>query len=101
MKIGQGFLGYLIVDISSFQGGLETEHACPFLAGNESESWESTFRKLVNEKKVNEPKALWVKVCIYITIHIIIGHRIHKSSTILELNDLGVAFWFNCHDYCS
>jgi hypothetical protein len=46
------------------QGGLETEIACPFLAGNESESWETTFRKLVSEKKVNEAKALWVKIGI-------------------------------------
>ena len=40
------------------------EHGCPFLAGNESECWETTFRKLVNEKKANEANALWVKIGI-------------------------------------
>ena len=48
-----------------FQGGPDgVEHACPFLVGNESECWETTFRKLVNEKKVNETQALWVKIGI-------------------------------------
>ena len=50
--------------IIPFKAGRESEIACPFLAGSESESWETTFRKLVNEKKVNEPKALWVKIGI-------------------------------------
>jgi hypothetical protein len=38
--------------------------SCPFLAGSESESWETTFKKLVTEKKVHEAKALWVKIGI-------------------------------------
>jgi dedicator of cytokinesis protein 1 len=66
--------------------GAETELACPFLFSNDSETLESTFRKLVFEKKANvESKVFWVNIgIIFGDVSAITAVSAHQTNSISE-----------------